>query len=326
MATIYCTFGIDDLAPDARATLERSADEHDATLRFSSVEGWSNLSAGPTDPAMSTADIVFGQPEPRALVEGAARWVQLTSAGYARYQPSRDAIAKASVRLTTSSSVYADPCAEHLLGMMLSLGRRLLALYDDQSNRTWRAHERRAESRLLRGREVLLLGYGAIARRLSQLLEPFEVEVVAVRRRAREDEPIRIVAADDEASLLHALSRADHVVSTLPGGDDTNRFMNATRFAAMKPSARFYNIGRGSTVDQTALTAALDAGQLDAAYLDVTDPEPLPPEHPLWSAPRCFVTPHTAGGRDTERHELVRHFVANLARFARNEPLVDRVI
>jgi phosphoglycerate dehydrogenase-like enzyme len=94
----------------------------------------------------------------------------------------------------------------------------------------------------------------------------------------------------------------------------------------MKPGARFYNIGRGTTVDQGALVHALESGLLGGAYLDVTDPEPLPEDHPLWSVPNCFITPHSAGGRGTERLELVRHFVANLARYAAGEPLLDRII
>jgi phosphoglycerate dehydrogenase-like enzyme len=94
----------------------------------------------------------------------------------------------------------------------------------------------------------------------------------------------------------------------------------------MKPGAVFYNIGRGTTVDQVALIAALKAGPLSAAYLDVTDPEPLPPNHPLWTAPNCWITPHTAGGHDDEFGRLAGHFLQNLGRFGRGETLADRVI
>ncbi len=94
----------------------------------------------------------------------------------------------------------------------------------------------------------------------------------------------------------------------------------------MKRGARFYNIGRGPTVDQPSLIAALADRHLDAAYLDVTDPEPLPPDHPLWSAPNCFICPHTGGGHREESVRLVRHFLANLALFEAGQPLVDRVI
>ena len=121
------------------------------------------------------------------------------------------------------------------------------------------------------------------------------------------------------------LSSADHVVNLLPANDSTNKFMTAARFGLMRQGATFYNIGRGSTVDQDALVAVLKSGQLAAAYLDVTEPEPIPRNHPLWTAPNCFITPHTAGGHDTEFQRLVEHFLSNLDRFEKGDPLIDRV-
>ena len=102
--------------------------------------------------------------------------------------------------------------------------------------------------------------------------------------------------------------------------------MNRLALQAVKPGGIFYNIGRGTTVDQEALRAALESGRLAAAYLDVTDPEPLPPDHPLWATRNCFITPHTAGGRDDEFEQLVRHFLANLLRFEAGIPLLDRIV
>ena len=94
-----------------------------------------------------------------------------------------------------------------------------------------------------------------------------------------------------------------------------------------RPTAAFYNIGRGTTVDQNgALLNALQSNKLAAAWLDVTDPEPLPPDHPLWTAANCHITPHTAGGHHDEFDRLVKHFLANLDRFTRGQELRDRVI
>ena len=93
----------------------------------------------------------------------------------------------------------------------------------------------------------------------------------------------------------------------------------------MSKGAIFYNVGRGTTVDQEALLDALQSGALGAAYLDVCTPEPLPPDHPLWSAPNCHVTPHSAGGHAGESERLIRHFTENLRRFAEGAALVDRV-
>ena len=116
------------------------------------------------------------------------------------------------------------------------------------------------------------------------------------------------------------------MIDLLPANEETRRLFDRRRFSAMKPGAVFYNIGRGTTVDQDALAEALRAGRLRAAYLDVTDPEPLPPEHPLWKTPNCVITPHTAGGHADEWLRLVKHFLVNLRRYEAGHPLVDRVI
>ncbi len=177
------------------------------------------------------------------------------------------------------------------------------------SSPAWTSDAIRKRSFLLRGQNVVLVGYGAIARRLAELLTPLTSHVVGVRRRPRGDEGIRMVATAD---LGAALAVADHVVDLLPHSAETERFFDAARLGQMKAGAFFYNIGRGKTVDQPALIAALQSGRLAAAYLDVTDPEPLPPEHPLWRAPNCFITPHSAGGHAHEGARLVEHFLANL--------------
>jgi phosphoglycerate dehydrogenase-like enzyme len=123
-----------------------------------------------------------------------------------------------------------------------------------------------------------------------------------------------------------ALASADHVVNLLPDSPATKFFMNAARFAQMKPGARFYNVGRGTTVDQDALIAALKSGHLNAACLDVMEPEPLPSSHPLWSAPNCYITCHVGGGTGDQDTKLVQQFLENLRRFEKGEGLIDRII
>ncbi|MSU70686.1 MAG: hypothetical protein EXS39_07925 [Opitutaceae bacterium] len=98
--------------------------------------------------------------------------------------------------------------------------------------------------------------------------------------------------------------------------------MSAERLALLRPGATFYNVGRGATVDQDALLAALRSGRI-RAYLDVTTPEPLPVDHLLWSLPNCSITPHAAGGAQHENQRLMDHFLANLRRFERGQPLLD---
>jgi len=285
------------------------------------------LEAGARDPALALADIALGQPDPAdCRRHRRLRWVELTTAGYTRYDTEefREGFRARGAALTTASGVFADPCAQHVLAMMLALGRQLLPSYRDQlTDQSWHYAERRYASQLLTGQTVLLLGYGAIARRLVELLQPFGCTIYAVRRQARSELGVRVIGVEE---LTRVLPLADHVVNVLPDNETTRAFVNARRLACCQPAARFYNVGRGATVDQRALAEALHAGRLGAAYLDVFEPEPLPPEQALWRAPNCFITPHTAGGRADQDEALVRHFLKNLAAFARGEALTDRVI
>ena len=319
--TIWCNPQVSEAA---RNLLIEGTKPH--RLVFSPVATY-NLDAGPPDPALLEADVAFGQPDPQTVMHAERlRWVHLTSAGYARYETPefRAALSARGAMLSNSSQVYAEPCAEHLFAFILAHARQLMWTNQMQlTERSWKTEPLRVASRLLTGQSMLLLGYGAIARRLVELVKPFGMTITAVRRQPTGDDAVRTIGEDD---VEGALREADHVVNTLPEGGATRHFMNDRRFAAMKPGAIFYNVGRGSTVDQEALLAALQQDQIGAAYLDVTVPEPLPPEHPLWSAPRCYITPHTAGGHSDEHERFVAHFVANLSRFTAGEPLVDRVM
>lgn len=277
--------------------------------------------------ALDGIDVAFGQPDAeRVLASDTVRWVQVTSAGYTRYDTPefRAAAAARGLVVSNSSGVYGEPCAQHVLAFMLAQTRQLpRSLRSAVANGSPEWHRLRADSRLLREETVVLLGYGAIARRLAELLAPFRMRIAALRRHPRGDEPVPIVT---RGGLPAALAEADHVVDILPDNAGSRRFVDAALLDQLKPGAVFYNIGRGTTVDQTALAAALSSGRLAAAWLDVTDPEPLPPDHPLRALENCHVTPHVGGGHRDEGHALVRHFLANLRRFVAGEPLNDRVM
>jgi phosphoglycerate dehydrogenase-like enzyme len=322
MLTIWTNAQFGDAA---RALLQESAGAH--RLIFSAKLSASNLAKAAPDPALLEADVAFGQPDPdMALQCPRLRWVHLTTAGYTRYDGAdfRKAFGGRGSQLTNSSMVYAEPCAEHVVSFMLAQARQLPASHDSQrTDRGWPYIERRAISRLLAGQSVLLLGFGAIGRRIAEILAPFHMQVVAVRRKPAGDENVQVISED---ALEAALAEADHVINILPENAGTRGFMNGQRFEAMKATAVFYNVGRGTTVDQNALLAALKSNTIAAAWLDVTDPEPLPANHPLWSAPNCYITPHTAGGHDTEQQRLVQHFLDNLRRFESGGELLDRVI
>ena len=314
-----------DFGPDGMKLLTESVRGH--SLVLSDKRNKSVLTAGQRDPALLEADIAFGQPDPVDCVESRSlRWVEVSSAGYTRYDTPafKDGMRAKGSAFTNASQVYADACSEHVLAMMLALARQLLPSYAGQmGKRDWPYHERRNQSRLLTGETVVLLGFGSIGRRLAELLAPFKGKIYAVRRQLHSEKGVHIVS---EADLTKVLAEADHVVNVLPENESTRNYVNARRIGCFKRGARFYNIGRGATVDQNALIDGLQSGTIGAAYLDVTVPEPLPPEHPLWSAPNCYITPHTAGGRDNVNLELVRHFLANLAAFEKGAQLTDRVL
>lgn len=296
-------------------------------LVFSNVVSASVLVAGQADPVLASADVAFGQPDETQSQQCARlRWVEVTTAGYTRYDTPefRENFQARGAAFTNVSAVFADPCAQHVLAMMLALGRQLLPSYRDQiTDRSWHYTERRYDSRLLTGQTVLLLGFGAIGRRLAELLAPFGVNLIAVRRQTRSERGVRIVP---EENVSAALAAADHVVNILPDNASTRNYVNARRLSCCKPGARFYNVGRGTTVDQTALSEALRSGRLGAAYLDVFTTEPLPPNDPIRDAPNCFITPHTAGGRSDQDEAIVNHFLGNLRAFIRGEAMVDRVV
>jgi phosphoglycerate dehydrogenase-like enzyme len=287
----------------------------------------SNLVPTGPDPMLARADIALGQPDPDQLISLATlRWVHLTSAGYTRYDRAdlKDAFEARGAILTNSSAVYAEPCAQHVLSMMFSLARQIPQCVEEQfGTRSWKSAEHRDRCRLLAGQSVLMLGFGAIAQQLAEFLKPLGMKITAVRRAEGKHGFVKIERAERVDDLLGS---ADHVVDLLPANPSTDGFMSAARFALMRPTAIFYNIGRGSTVNQPGLISALQSRKIKGAYLDVTEPEPLPREHPLWTAPNCYITPHTAGGHDTEFQRLVEHFLSNLKRFENGESLQDRVV
>jgi phosphoglycerate dehydrogenase-like enzyme len=321
----YTIWSNTKFSPEATRLLHEGLKAH--RLVAGASASTSVLAQGEPDPALATADIAFGQPDPSDCLRHAnVRWVEVSTAGYTRYDTPefKDAFRARGSVLTTASGVFSDPCAQHVLAMMLAMGRQLLPSHRDQvTDHSWHYEKRRYDSRLLTGQTVVMLGYGAIGRRLTELLAPFGMKIYAVRRQTRSETGVEVVP---ESELTRVLPLADHVVNILPANDATTRYVNARRLACCRPTARFYNVGRGSTVDQIALAEALRAGVIGAAFLDVTDPEPLPPAHELWTTPNCYITPHTAGGRHDQDETIVRHFLKNLEAFERRGALVDQVV
>ncbi len=315
-----------ELQPSAELYLRQELERRGDRLVQSMASSRSVLIPGEPDSSLAEVDIAYGQPAPEdVLAYDRIRWVALSTAGYSRYDRDdfRQAMRCRGTPVTNASSVFADPCAQQILASMLALARNLPSqLRNQEGRRDWRYLEDRFTASVLTGQTAVILGYGAIGRRLARLLAPFDMRLMALRRRAEGEAGVTIVP---ENELSGALAEADHVINVLPDSLTTRKFVDAARFAQFKPGARFYNIGRGTTVDQEALIQALDSGRLRGAYLDVMDPEPLPPEHPLWKAPNCFITCHVGGGTIDQDDKLVRHFLQNLDRWELRQELEDQI-
>ncbi len=305
--------------------LEKGAFPH--KVIFPQRRASSMLVATDSDPAIATADIVFAQPATESIASASrVRWIHLTSAGYTRYDTPafQSLVEQRQIALTTSSAVFAESCVEQAMAFILCQVRQLprtLGLPLELGSPQW--YETSANCKLLSQQRACLIGFGGIGSLLARLIVPFGLKLTVIRRNPRGDEGFPVFAPE---AYQEAFAEADHIISSLPDNDSTKSYINAARIAAMKPGVTFYNVGRGATVDQAALLAALRNGQIGAAWLDVTTPEPLPVDHPLRALHHCHITPHLAGGHQYEPERLIRHFLTNLRYFLDGKPMLNRVM
>lgn len=239
-------------------------------------------------------------------------WVQLPWAGIEPYVPLLDR-----ERVwTCAKGVYADPVAEHALALLLA-GFRHLHAYSRAT--TWGE----GIGRNLLGANVVIYGGGGIAEVLVELLAPFRCSVTVVRRRPRPMPGVdRVLAATDHH---RALPDADAVVLALPLLADTEGSIGAEELSLLPDHAWVVNVARGAHVRTGDLVAALEAGTIGGAGLDVTDPEPLPDDHPLWRLPNAIITPHTGNTKAMARPLLGGRIADNVRRYAAGRPLIGLV-
>jgi phosphoglycerate dehydrogenase-like enzyme len=247
------------------------------------------------------------------------RWVQTLAAG-------PDMVLAAGfpddVVITSGVGLHSPTVTEHALALTLALVRRLPASARAQAEHRWARelggnqplHPEGRVTTLLDAR-VLIWGFGQIGQTLAGLLRGLGARVRGVARSAGERAGFPVVA---EADVDQELARTDVLIMILPAAPATERALDAARLAALPDHAYVVNVGRGTTVDEEALVAALTAGGIAGAALDVTAVEPLPAESPLWDAPGLVLTPHAAGGRPVGADELIGH---NLAALVAGRPL-----
>ena len=268
------------------------------------------------------AQVILGN-VPAAMLHGspALEWLQTNSAGVEPYiQPG---VLAGDTLLTNATGAYGLAIAEHMLGMLLELFKKLELYRDAQKSGAWQSQ---GAVKAVYGSTVLVLGMGDIGGEFAARCKALGAKVIGVRRSPR---PCPEYA--DEVHLLEDLDsllpQADVVAITLPGTDATRGLMSRERLAKMKEGAVLLNVGRGFIVDTEALCDALERGHLSGAGVDVTDPEPLPLTHRLWNIPTAVVTPHISGFYHLrETHErIVGIFLENLRHFQAGEPLRNLV-
>jgi phosphoglycerate dehydrogenase-like enzyme len=281
-------------------------------------------SAKELEAALHDAEVLLYWDAPPGMLEDAwpharsLRWVHTASIGVDAVMT--DGVVSGDVVVTNTRGAFELPVAEFALTLLMAFAKDLPRTFDLQRRREWRP--RRTD--LVRGRRVLIVGAGHIARELAPLARGVGMDVTVVGRTAREgDGALGDVRSVAELDAL--LAEADDVVLALPLTGDTKGFLGAGRIARMRPGARLVNIGRGALVDDDALIAALREGRVAAAGLDVFDPEPLPREHPYWEIEQVVVSPHMSGDFAGWEDEAVDLFARNLRRWQAGEPLRDVV-
>lgn len=273
---------------------------------------------------LADADVIIGNPPVSELAAAKClKWLQAISAGVEGYVESKDFPKDA--LLTNATGAFGGIISEYVLAGILTLYRKFTVYKDFQRQHLWK--DAGSELQLM-GKHALILGAGDIGVQVARRLKAFDVNVTGVRRVVREkpDEFDRMVTLDD---LDEVLPSADIVVGCLPKTKETIHILNEKRLRSMKKDALLANVGRGSLIDTEALVTVLQEGHLMGAVLDVTEPEPLPADHPLWDIERVLLTPHISG-KSFDHADVVEELIMticcdNLKRFLDGKELRNRV-
>lgn len=275
-----------------------------------------------TQEEIDDTDILIGNPPPEFL-HGSPRlrWLQCNSAGTEPFiQPG---VLHANTLLTNATGAYGLAISEHMLGMLLEIFKRLHTYRDAQHLHQWQSQGR---VRSIEGSTILVLGMGDIGGEFARKVKALGATVIGVRRTDTR-KPDYVDELHLTADLDALLPLADVVAVTLPGNRETANLLDRRRIQMMKPGAVVLNVGRGIIIDTEALCDALESGQLGGAGLDVTDPEPLPPEHRLWDIPNAVITPHISGFYHLPEtlERILRISADNLKAYMEGRPLRNQI-
>ncbi|PAV39150.1 D-2-hydroxyacid dehydrogenase [Megasphaera sp. ASD88] len=280
------------------------------------------VSASVSEEELAKAVVIIGNVVPAQLRHARRlRWLQLSSAGADAY--CKDGVMPAGAALTNATGAFGLAIAEHMTALVFAMMKKLYRYYDNQKNADWH-DEGQVES--VYGKTVLVIGFGDLGRQFGKRMKAMGAHVVGMRRRSG-DVPTEADEMGTMDKLDEYLAKADIVASCLPNTAETYHLYTKERFDAMKKGAYFINVGRGSNVVQDDLCAAVRSGHLAGAAVDVTEPEPLPADSPMWHTPGLYVTPHVSGGYHLQatHDNIVRIAAANLRHFLAGEALENVV-
>ena len=232
------------------------------------------------------------------------------------------------VLISNTRGVQAVPIAEHVLAVVLALAKQLPFVLENQRLARWSQNEFTGARLpwLLQGRTLGLIGVGTIGATIAARARAFGMRVIAMRRRVGHSTVDELDAVYGPGQREEFLKQTDVLVIAAPLTPETMSLIGAKELACMPAGAVVVNVGRARILDTDALVEALHSGHIGGASLDVYSPEPLPADHPLWSAPNVILTPHTSGFRQGHWDEVVALFADNLGRFERGEALKFRVL
>jgi len=264
----------------------------------------------------------YGQPTPELLrAAPRLRWVQVASAGVEGYLFPE--LVQSDVVLTNAKVIYGSHLADHLMAFILAFNRNLPHLFRCQQQEIW---ESRSNMRAMEmaGETLLIVGLGGTGLALAKRAAAFDMRIVAVTPSAKPPTPV--VEYVGRPGELHALlPEADHVAICCALTAETYHLFSDREFELMKPTAYVHTVTRGGVIDTDALLRALRSGAIAGAGLDVTEPEPLPPGHPLWKEPNVLITPHASGHSPHSGRRMFELLRENLRRFGAGEPLLNVV-
>ena len=268
------------------------------------------------------ADVVYGRIPAHMLIElPKLKWQHLASAG-ANGLTDRALYANKSIILTKSSGTFGIPIAEYIVGMMIALSRDFGYYYKKQTENHW--CDNTPDFRDIYGSTVLIFGLGDIGTEVGRHLSGFNCRFIGFRHDA--SKPHEIITDIRPISKLHeSLPEADFIIVCAPGTTETENTFGSEEFKLMKNTAIIINVGRGMIIDGDALAEALNNEQIYAAGLDVTEPEPLPTEHPLWSARNAFITPHVSAITQLTTKRRVMIFLDLLKRYLNGQEMYNIV-